>query len=114
MCTCGPEKAELAIISFVMATAAQASEMEVVVGLQGNGAWLAKKGMADAITAPAFPPLKDLLEAYLEAGGKLLVCGPCAKSRQIDPENDFLPGASIVNAVVFVKLVTSATSSMVY
>jgi predicted peroxiredoxin len=114
MCTHGPEDPELATIPFVMATAAQAADVEVVVGLQAASAFLAKNGVAEEIQAPAFPPLKQLLDAYLEAGGKLFVCGPCAKSREIDPEKDFVSGASIVTAAVFVKLAATATNVMVY
>lgn len=114
MCTHGPEDAERATIPFVMATAAQASEVDVVIGLQVDGVLLAKKGVAETITAPAFPPLKELLDIYLENGGKLLVCGPCVKSRQINPETDFVVGATVVNAATFVKEVSEATNALVY
>jgi predicted peroxiredoxin len=114
MCTHGPEDPELATITFVMATAAQASDVEVLVGLQGNGVWLAKKGIAEDINAPAFPPLKDLQEAYLEGDGKIFVCGPCIKSRQINPEMDFIEGASVVNAATFVKEACESTNVLVY
>jgi predicted peroxiredoxin len=114
MCTHGPEDAERATIAFVMATAAQASEVEVLVGLQADGGLLAKKGIAEGVSAAAFPPLKQLLDTYLEAGGKLFVCGPCVKSRQIDPETDFVPGASVVNAATFIKEATEATNVLIY
>ena len=41
MATNGPENPELATIPFVMATAAQASDVDVVMGFQGNGSMLA-------------------------------------------------------------------------
>ncbi len=114
MVTHGPADPELATIPFVMATAAQASDVEVVMGFQADGVWLVKKGVAEEICAPAFPPLKTLLEAYLEAGGSLLACGPCVKSREINPETDFIEGAKVVNAATFVKECTEAVSSLVY
>lgn len=114
MCTHGPEDPERATIPFVMATAAQASDVEVVIGLQASGALLAKKGIAEEIAAPAFPPLKELLDIYIDNGGKLLVCGPCVKSRQINPETDFVANASVVNAATFVKETTEATNVLVY
>lgn len=114
MCTHGPEDVERATIPFVMATAAQASEVDVLIGLQADGVMLAKKGIADAVCAPAFPPLKELLDIYLENGGKLFVCGPCIKSRQIDPDTDFVMGASVVNAATFVKEATEAVNVLVY
>lgn len=114
MGTHGPEEPERATIPFVMATAAQASDVEVVIGLQADGVVLAKEGVAEEIAAPAFPPLKQLLDMYLEAGGKILVCGPCIKSRGINPESDFIAGATVVNAATFVKEATEATNVLVY
>lgn len=114
MITHGAEDPERATIPFVLATAAQASDVEVLIGLQINGVLLARKGVAETIQAEAFPPLKDLVDIYLENGGQLFVCGPCVKSRGINPESDMLPGAKVVNAATFVKEVTEATNVMVY
>jgi len=114
MCTHGPEDPERATIPFVMATAAQASDVEVVMGFQATGALLVVKGNAEHILAPGFPPLKDLLDTYVEAGGKLLVCGPCVQSRKINPQEQFVAGATVVNAVTFVKEITEATNVLVY
>jgi predicted peroxiredoxin len=114
MCTHGPEDPERATIPFVMATAGQASDVEVVLGFQANGVMLVTKGVAEHVFAAGFPPLKELLDIYLESGGKLLVCGPCVKSRQINPEEEFIAGATVVNATTFVKECTEATNVLVY
>lgn len=114
MCTHGAEEPERATIPFVMATTAQAMDVEVVMGFQAEGVTLASKGVAERIAAPGFPPLKDLVAAYREAGGKFLVCGPCVQSRGIDPKNDFVEGASVVNAATFVSECIEATNVLVY
>ena len=114
MCTHGPEDPERATIPFVMATAAQASDGEVSLGFQANGVMLITQGIAQHVFASGFPPLKELLDIYLENGGKLLVCGPCVKSRQIDPEKEFIQGATVVNAATFVKECSEATNVLVY
>lgn len=111
--THGPEDPEMATIPFVMATAAQASNVEVLMGFQSNGAWLIMKGIAERVQAHEFPPLKDLMDAFLEEGGKMYVCGPCVKSRKIAAE-DFVEGATVVNAATFVAEITAATSTLVY
>ena len=110
----GPESPERATIPFVMATAAQASDVEVVMGFQADGVLLVKKGVAEEVAAPAFPPLKTLLDAYIEAGGQLLACGPCVKSRGINPETDFVENTKVVNAGTFVKECTEATNVLNY
>lgn len=112
--THGPEDPERATIPFVLATAAQASDVDVVMGFQVNGVMLIRKGCAEHVFGANFPPLKDLMDAYVEAGGTFYVCGPCVASRKLDPSTDFIEGAKVVNAATFVKEFTEATNVLVY
>lgn len=114
MVTHGPTEPELATIPFVMAGAALASDVAVVMGFQGSGVELMRRGIADAVAADAFPPLAKLLADVRDLGAQLLVCGPCVKSRGIDPATDLVEGAEVVAAARFIAEVTSATSSLVY
>jgi predicted peroxiredoxin len=109
----GPSHPEHATIPFVMAGAALASDVEVVLGFQADGVELVRKGGADAVEAPGFPPLRKLIDDVRELGGKLLVCGPCIKSRGITAD-DLIDGAEVVAAGRFVAEITSATNSLVY
>jgi predicted peroxiredoxin len=113
MVTHGPDEPELATIPFAMAGAAVASDVDVVMGFQGEGCLLVKKGVAETVVAPEFAPLGPLLATIQELGGKLLVCSPCVKSRGLS-EDDLVEGAEIVAAARFVAEVTSATNSLVY
>ena len=113
MVTNGPENPEMATIPFVMATAAQAGDVEVVMGFQGNGSMLTVKCMSDHVYANGFPKLSELIDTYIEAGGKMYVCGPCVGSRQIN-EEELIEGATIVGAATFVSESMSATQSLIY
>ncbi|MGO9172552.1 MAG: DsrE family protein [Rhodomicrobium sp.] len=113
MVTHGPESPEMATTPFVMAATAIAMNVEVLVGLQASGVFLGMKGTTEHVAAPGFPPLKDLLKTYVESGGKIYVCGPCAGSRAI-PQQDLTEGASIVGAATFVTECLSATNVLVY
>ena len=113
MVTHGPEDPELATIPFAMAGAAVASDVEVVMGFQGEGCELVRKGVAETVHAPEFADLGGLLETVKEMGAQLLVCSPCVKSRGLS-EDDLVEGAEIVAAGRFVAEVTSATNSLVY
>lgn len=113
VCTHGPEAPELATIPFVLATAAQASDVDVLMGFQANGVLLVQQGIAEHIFAPGFPPLKELLDIYTEAGGQLYACGPCVNSRHLT-QAEFVAGAKVVNAATFVKEFTEATNVAVY
>jgi predicted peroxiredoxin len=113
MVTHGPDDPELATIPFAMAGAAVASDVDVVMGFQGEGCLLVKKGVAETVTAPEFAPLGQLLDAVREFGGQLLVCSPCVKSRGL-AQDDLVAGAEVVAAARFVAEITSATNSLVY
>jgi predicted peroxiredoxin len=114
MCTWGPEDPERATMPFVMATAAQAAGVEVVMGFQAGGVKLLVKDAAETVQAPMFPPLKQLLDAYVEAGGRLLACGPCVKWRELQADADLVAGAMVVNTATFVKECTDATNVLMY
>ncbi len=113
MVTHGPEDPEMATIPFVMANAAMASDVEVTIGFQGRGVLLVRKDCANHVFAANFPPLSELIDTFLELGGKLLVCGPCVKSRKIE-EKDFIENAKVVNAPTFVNEIMTADQVVVY
>jgi predicted peroxiredoxin len=113
MVTHGPDEPELASIPFVIAGAAVASDVDVVMGFQGEGCRLVAKGVAEEISVPGFAPLGMLLESVQEFGGKLLVCAPSIESRELGAE-DLVDGAEIVAAARLVAEVTSATNALVY
>jgi predicted peroxiredoxin len=111
--THGEENPELAILPFVMACTATASEMDPVVVLQGPGVWLARKGYAKTISVSSFPALDELMDAYLESKGRLLICAPCINKRDIDPE-ELVEGAVVVNAPTVIKEIGEAKSVVTY
>jgi uncharacterized protein involved in oxidation of intracellular sulfur len=107
------DDSERATVPFVIGTTALVSDMEATILLQMEGAWLAKKGQAQLVNDPAFPPLADLMGKFTEAGGRILVCGPCAKKRGLRQE-DMVEGITIVNAPTIVKEIGEAKSVLVY
>jgi uncharacterized protein involved in oxidation of intracellular sulfur len=107
------DDAERATLPLVMAVTALASDMQATVVLQMSGVWLATKGFAKIVHENPFPPVSDLIDQFLEAGGKLLVCQPCLKKRLIEP-SELIEGAVIVNAPTIVKEVGEAMNVLVY
>jgi len=111
--TIGDENQEKATLPFVLATAAQASDVQVVVILQSNAVILGKKGEAEKIHANIFLPMKELIDTYINIGGTLLLCSPCLKERNIAKE-DLISGCLIIAAGTVVSEVMSATSVVTY
>ena len=93
--THGGEDPDRASLPFVVANAALAMDVKTTVILQGEAVTLAVKGAGGNIQGIGFPPLKELMASYFGQGGKLLLCTPCIKGRNIAP--DTLVGGSVAD-----------------
>ncbi len=111
--TTGPDNVEKATLPFVVATAAQTMDAEVVIILQASAVLLAKKGIAENVNAQGFMPLKKLMDTYIELGGQILLCSPCIKERAIQPE-DLIEGTKMVAAGTVAEEVLSAKNALTY
>ena len=61
-----------------------------------QGAFMAKKGVAEASQGRNFAPVKDLWPDILEADIPMYLCGACAKTYNIS-EDELVPGVRIVH-----------------
>ncbi|RDE11365.1 MAG: sulfur reduction protein DsrE [Candidatus Thorarchaeota archaeon] len=82
----GPEAAERCYGPFVTGTTAQTLDVNVTIFLMMDGVMLMKKGAAEKVKAPGFPPLPELITTFLEAGGKIQVCSNSVQFRGIKKE----------------------------
>ena len=105
-----PDKATL---GFVVANAAVASDKETVVFLSSEGVRLSQLGYADDLHEPGFAPIKELMDKFVAAGGKILVCSPCFKKRELD-EAKLVPSATIVGGAKVVEFLSDGAPSMTY
>jgi len=102
LATCGGDNPEKACVPFVLAVAALATDIEATIVLQSNGVYLVKEGYRkNMLPGGGFPDIDKLFKDFLEYGGKLFVCGPCIKERNIDeselPEGSKIGAAAQVN-----------------
>jgi uncharacterized protein involved in oxidation of intracellular sulfur len=111
--TVGIENPEKATLPFVLATASQSMDIEVVIILQSSAVVIAKVGEAEKINVKGFVPLKSLLDTFLELGGTLMLCSPCVKEREILPE-DLIQGSELIAAGSVVTEVMSAKTVVTY
>lgn len=105
--------ADKATVAFVVANAAAASEKETVVFLSTEAVRLCQQGYADDIAEKGFAPLKQLMASFVEAGGKIWVCSPCFKRRELD-EKKVLPGATIVGGAKLVEFLSGGAPCVSY
>lgn len=98
-------------VAMVVAGASVASDQETTVFLSAEGSRLGAKGTADQIHEEGFAAMSELVSSYVGAGGKFLVCSPCAKKRGIG-EDDLIEGATIVGGATLVALLADGAASL--
>lgn len=101
-------------VGFVVANAALGSDKETTVFLSTDGVWAAVKGEAEKINEGApFAPLKELIDKFLANGGKILVCAPCLKKRDIS-EDQLIEGATPVGGATLVEILCNGAPCVTY
>jgi uncharacterized protein len=110
-CSYGKEDPERAILSFIFGNVAAAADQSTAVLLTIEGVRLAAQGYADDIRKEGFQPLREVMEAFVNNGGRIWVCGTCAKPRGIT-ESDLIAGAQIVTAAHVVQYLASGATSI--
>jgi predicted peroxiredoxin len=103
--TCAKDNADKATVAFVVANAAVASDKETMVFLSTEGVRLAAQAYAEDIHEEGFAPLQELMQSFIEAGGKVYVCSPCFKKRGLD-ETKLVQGAVIVGGAKLVEFLS--------
>ena len=111
--THGLDDTDRATVAFVVANAAVASDKDTVVFLSIEGTRLSQKSVADSVHEEGFAPLKDLMDNFAKAGGKMFVCSPCFKKRKLD-ENNLVDGAAVVGGAKLVEFMSDGAPSISY
>lgn len=100
-------------LAFVVANAAVASDKDTLVFLSTNAVKLSQSGYADDIHEEGFAPLRELMDGFVKAGGKIFVCAPCFKKRGLD-ESKLIEGATIVGGAKLVEFLSDGSPSICY
>src|SRR5262247_2205471 len=111
--TCSKDNTDKATVAFVIANAAVGSGKDTVVFLSIEGVRLCQKGYADDIREEGFAPLKELMDNFVKAGGKIWVCSPCFKKRGLNEAN-LVAGATIVGGAKLVEFLSAGSPCVSY
>ncbi|MCA9036600.1 MAG: DsrE family protein [Planctomycetaceae bacterium] len=103
-----------ATMAFSCALSAIAMGHPTIVFLTSDGAVWGFSRSADGITVQGFPPLADLLNRYLDSGGRLLLCSVCHRtcglgSIEDGSDNGKVPSAEIAGFASVIELATNGT-----
>ncbi len=76
--TSGPEDGgKRATLALSAACTAQAMDLNTIMFLVGDGVHWGYDGHADDVHVQGFSPLRELIDAFLEMGGQILMCSAC-------------------------------------
>lgn len=95
-CQEGTNNVERATISFILAVTSSKTA-ETAVFVTSDASRLCVKGGADGLVAEGYEPLSDLVNAFIQNGGKIWLCPACAKAKGIT-EGDLREGVEIAGA----------------
>ncbi len=99
---------EKATMTFACAGAAASLGIRTTVFLTGNGVKLAQKGFPEKMRkVDGMASVKDLMDAFIGAGGRIQACIPCVDARGIDRKS-FIPGVALVNLMEFASAMIEA------
>lgn len=101
-CAYGEDDPERATVPFIAASTAAVSGHRAVVVCTVEAAWLGVPGVAQRVAAEGLPPLADLLQRLVAAGGEIWLCSACVTKRDIDPAS-LIEGASVAGAAQIVE-----------
>jgi predicted peroxiredoxin len=105
--SCGTDNPNRATRAVFFAMAAHKENKNVTIFLLDDGVFIAKKGMSEHIKAATGDSCDDHI-SYLQAHEvPILVCTPCAKSRQIE-EMDLIEGARMATGGEMIQLACDA------
>jgi len=93
----GLEDGERVTVAFLVGGAALERGDEVAMFLTKEAVRLAVPGHAEGVACDGCPPLPRLFDQFAEAGGVLLVCPICMKSRKLVAD-EFVPNARLAGA----------------
>ncbi len=102
--TQGPEAAERCYAPFTIGATAQVSDVQANIFLMMDAVVLAMKGAAKKVSAPGFPPLQELMQDFIEEGGKIYVCSNSQEFRKINPKK-LVEGSEIAGAAALVDMI---------
>jgi len=112
--TKGPENAEVALLPFVHAVGALVTEIDASIVLLASAVMLAQKGTARHVRHGELAPLDELMNSFLEFGGKIYLCTPCYKGRGYDETDHLVEGVQPIAAATYNEILLNADAVVSY
>jgi len=103
---------ERSTIAWTIANGGLKNGLDVSIFLVSSAVDMVRKGAVDNIRVNPFdPPLKELIQTFMESGGTVWACPPCSKVRGYS-EKDFLDGVIITGSGVMHQAIKEGSSTL--
>jgi predicted peroxiredoxin len=103
---------ERSSVAWSVANGGIASGFDVNMFLVSSGVDWARKGAADrARPNPLDPPIGEMIQTVMDAGGQIMVCPPCAGVRGYD-EEDLVDGVTLAGSVAMHALIKEGAATL--
>ncbi len=96
------EDTDAVAMPLALANAAKVAGEEVLLWLTLDGVELAKIGRAETLTPRSFAPVSELLDSFIENGGRIGICPPCGKTHKLNDDN-MIANAEWMGAVALLE-----------
>lgn len=103
---------ERATVAWTIANGGQNTGLDVTMFLVSAGIDLVRKGAAANVRMNPFDPsMKELIDGFLERGGKIMACPPCTAVRGYGQE-DLIDGVEIVGSPAMHALIKDGAATL--
>ena len=103
---------ERATVAWTIANGGQNTGLDVTMFLVSAGIDLVRKGAAANVRMNPFDPsMKELIDGFLERGGKIMACPPCTAVRGYSQE-DLIDGVEIVGSPAMHALIKDGAATL--
>lgn len=103
---------ERASVAWSVANGGITAGLEVTAFLTSSGVdWVRKGAAEDAHLNPFDPTMKEMIEGFMDRGGSVLVCPPCAKVRRYE-QDDLIEGVTLVGSSAVHELIKDGAATL--
>lgn len=105
---------ERASVAWSIANGGIKSDLDVTVFLTSSAVDWVRKGAAEySHPNPMDPPMKDMIQSFIDSGSTILACPPCVKVRGYT-EEDLLDGVIITGSAAMHELIKQGAATLCF
>lgn len=104
---------EVSSVGLTLANGALTAEMTVGLFLTSSAIDLFRRNGVNHTYVAPMEPLRDLLHAFIERGGKVWACPPCTEARGYD-QTCLIDGVEVAGASVIFKRIQAGATTLTF